>query len=99
MRWKRGAAIVALSTTLAVAGAGSAHAVTVNPPEGGTWSYGTDSPSRGTWSDYLHHGSRHHSLAGNASYERKSPVVNLGYWSEVSVETSLWGNYAKYNLD
>ena len=38
-------------------------------------------------------------MAGNASYERKSPVVNLGYWSEVSVETSLWGNYAKYNLD
>ncbi|MGG7508954.1 lactococcin 972 family bacteriocin [Plantibacter sp. YIM 135249] len=98
MQFTKSLAAFTLSAALLGAGAAAANAAT-EYPEGGTFDYGTDSPTRGTWSDYHHPSRAHHTRAGNASYFQNSGVASPGRWAQAQVGTTLWGNYALYNFD
>lgn len=87
----------AILATLMGGGAMAANA-TITYPEGGTFSYGTDDPSRGTWSDYYHSSRAHYSTAINASYSVRSANAAAGVWSRASIGTTLYGNRALYDF-
>ena len=90
-----------LSASLILGGASAAMATTENPPEGGTWDYGTSGSL--IYSNYKHDSRSHGSSVENCHGQLwRSPNVGPGSWSKVSTDHggAAWGavDYAYYRV-
>ncbi|POH65872.1 hypothetical protein C3B61_09975 [Cryobacterium zongtaii] len=88
---------MALTACLTSGGAVAANA-SILYGDGGTLGFGTDYPSRGTWSDYHHPRRAHCSHVHNASYSVRSSNAGAGLWSRASIGTTIFGDRSTCNF-
>jgi lactococcin 972 family bacteriocin len=93
MNLKKTMATVALTGTLAVAGASAANAWTQYPVQGGTWNYGYH---WGIYSDYLNNTLCHGSSVQNDWGYNSSINTAPGYWAQASHTGNVWTNNRWY---